>query len=64
MHKEYTPDAIEEFVKAKKQEKSAIKGIWKLLGVLSLLLIIYLILLYTGLFDDDIKCGRISANVV
>lgn len=49
MHKEYTPDAIEEFVKAKKQEKSAIKGIWKLLGVLSLLLIIYLILLYTGL---------------
>ena len=49
MHKEYTPDAIEEFVKAKKQKKSAIKGIWKLLGVLSLLLIIYLILLYTGL---------------
>lgn len=49
MHKEYTPDAIEEFVKAKKQEKSAIKGIWKLLGVLSLLLIIYLVLLYTGL---------------
>jgi len=49
MHKEYTPDAIEEFVKAKKQEKSAIKGVWKLLGVLSLLLIIYLILLYTGL---------------
>ena len=49
MHKESTPDAIEEFVKAKKQEKSAIKGIWKLLGVLSLLLIIYLILLYTGL---------------
>lgn len=49
MHKEYTPDAIEEFVKAKKQEKSAIKGVWKLLGVLSLLLIIYLVLLYTGL---------------
>lgn len=26
MHKEYTPDAIEEFVKAKKQEKSSHKG--------------------------------------
>ena len=49
MHKEYAPDAIEEFVKAKKQEKSAIKGVWKLLGVLALLLIIYVVLLYTGL---------------
>lgn len=49
MHKEYKPDAIEEFVKAKKQEKSAIRGIWKLLGVLALLLIIYVVLLYTGL---------------
>lgn len=49
MHNQYQPDAIQEFVKAKKEQKSAMKKIWMLLGAIIVVLVIYLLLFAAGL---------------
>lgn len=49
MHNQYQPDAIQEFVKAKKEQKSAMKKIWMLLGAIIVVLVVYLLLFAAGL---------------
>ena len=45
---EFKPDAIEEFKKQKQKQKSFQKGLWKFVGLITLLVLIMLFLFYFG----------------